>query len=87
VRSVPFAAVWLLRPSLLLGERGETRPGERAAELVLRPLGPLMRGPLRRFRPIHADDVAAAMVRLALSDGSGGVVESDRLRDVARAAR
>jgi uncharacterized protein YbjT (DUF2867 family) len=84
VQALPFAAVWVLRPSLLLGERGETRPGERAAQLVLRPLGPLMVGPLRRYRPIHARDVAAAMVRLALSDAAGGVVENDRLHDLAR---
>jgi uncharacterized protein YbjT (DUF2867 family) len=83
VRAIRFAAVWVVRPSLLLGEREETRPGEKAAELVLRPLGPLMVGPLRRYRAIHARDVAAAMLRLALSDGTGGVVENDRLHDLA----
>jgi uncharacterized protein YbjT (DUF2867 family) len=87
VRAVPFQAVWVVRPSLLLGEREETRPGEKAAELVLRPLGPLMRGPLRRYRAIPARDVAAAMVRLALSDGTGGVVENDRLHDLVRDGR
>ena len=84
VKRLPFRAVWILRPSLLLGSRAEARFGERVAAALSRPLAPLLVGPLRRYRPIPADDVAAAMLRLAALDGTGGVVESDGIAALAR---
>lgn len=69
---------WFVRPSLLLGERADKRPGERMADLALRPISPLMRGPLRRYRPIQAAVVAAAMLELARRSG-GGILESERI--------
>lgn len=79
VRAAPLRAVWIFRPALLLGDRAEVRIGERVAEAVLRPIAPLMLGPLRRYRPVQAADVARAMIRCALADGTGGVVESDQI--------
>jgi len=66
VPGVGYPRMVIFRPSLLLGEREESRPGERVAEWVMRPLGPLMRGPLARYRPVEAERVARAMVRRAL---------------------
>lgn len=84
VRALPFQSVHILRPSLLLGKRKEFRLGERIAEAATRPIRPLMRGPLRRFRPIPARAVAAALVRLAEERRSGvRTVESDQIRDLA----
>ena len=71
-----FPSCSVLRPSLLLGPRPEPRLGERLAELVMRPLGPL----LGKYRPIHAAVVAGAMVRLAAAARPGFTVyESDRI--------
>ena len=84
VKRLPFRAVWILRPSLLLGERAERRAGERIATLLFRPLAPLMRGRLRRYRPIAAHDVALAMLALAHSGGTGGVVENEAIEALAR---
>lgn len=81
VRTAGIARVWVFRPSLLLGEREEMRMGERVAEWVMRPLSPLMAGPLRRYRPVHARQVAAAMVALAFSNSPGGTVESEEIPD------
>jgi len=84
VSDLPFDSVTLLRPSLLLGEREEPRSGERAAGLLLRPLSPLLLGPLQRLRPIEAETVARAMVRLALAPPFGVLpVESGRIREIA----
>lgn len=69
---------WFVRPSLLLGDRAENRLGERMAEFALRPIAPFMRGPLRRYRPVRAAAVAAAMLELARHPG-GGVLESERI--------
>jgi uncharacterized protein YbjT (DUF2867 family) len=63
---VGYPRLVIFRPSLLLGDRDEVRPGERVAEWIMKPLGPLMRGPLRRYRPVEAAWVARAMVRRAL---------------------
>lgn len=71
VSELPFKAVHLLRPSLLLGERSEPRP----AEDWSKPLAPLwswfLWGPLGRYRPVAAEAVAAKMVELAKSDQEG----------------
>lgn len=71
VSLLEIPSIVLLRPSLLLGDRDESRPGERVAGFLLRPLGPLLRGPLAPLRPIHAREVAAAMAALAWSSGPG----------------
>lgn len=86
VKHFPFRALWILRPALLLGEREEFRLGERIAELVIRPLSFLLVGRFRRYRPVHARDVAGAMLRLAAEEGTGGVVESERIPAIAAGA-
>jgi uncharacterized protein YbjT (DUF2867 family) len=65
VRKLPFRAVQIFRPSLLLGNRGEFRLGERVGMLAA-PIMPLfLPGRLRRYRPISASSVAGAMVHTA----------------------
>lgn len=66
-----FEAVHILRPSLLLGPRRESRPAERLFQLLSPLYSPLMRGPLRKYRPVGADVVAAAMVQLAREPATG----------------
>ncbi len=83
VKHFPFRALWIVRPALLLGDREEFRLGERIAELVIRPFSPLLVGRLRRYRPVQALDVAAAMLHLAEAEGTGGVVESERIPELA----
>lgn len=82
VQGVPFPSVVILRPSLLLGERSERRPGERVAQGVMGPLSFLMVGPLRKYRAVEGRTVARAMIRLA-NDGGRGVriVESDGIQE------
>ncbi|MGH8490027.1 MAG: oxidoreductase [Gammaproteobacteria bacterium] len=84
VRKLPFDGVHIFRPSLLLGERREIRPGERLAILAGRAVGLMFVGPLGRYRPIAARAVAAAMIRIA-KDATRGVhvYESDRIRGLA----
>jgi uncharacterized protein YbjT (DUF2867 family) len=72
------------RPSLLLGDRHEHRRGESAAIIASRFLAPLLIGPMRKYRPVEADDVAAAMVQAANLDLPSGAIESDRIAQMAR---
>ncbi len=85
VAAMGIPRVVILRPSLLLGERRETRPAERLAGITLRILSPILAGPLRRWRPVHARTVARAMIRALNDEGESGVriVESDAIARVA----
>ena len=74
----------IMRPSLLLGERRETRWGERAGELGLRLASPLLKGSLARYRPVHARAVARAMIAASRHSAPGvRVVESDEIPSLA----
>jgi uncharacterized protein YbjT (DUF2867 family) len=71
ISALTLRAVHILRPSLLLGAREERRTAEAAGQAVGRFLSPLLVGPLRRYRPIHADTVARALCRIARADQAG----------------
>lgn len=74
VQAVGFDGVALFRPSLLLGEREESRPAEKAAAALSGVLSWAMSGPLARWKPVEAVSVAAAMLAV-----SGGVLEGVRV--------
>jgi len=69
-----FARMDLLRPSLLLGERAASRPGEQFAQLLAPLYNPLLAGPLDRYRAIDAGAVARAVVNLVGRDEPGRYV-------------
>jgi uncharacterized protein YbjT (DUF2867 family) len=73
IRALPYRSVTIVRPSLLLGERGEFRLGES--------IGKLFAGIVpRRYRPVHARAVAATMLRAAVEDRAGiRVIESKEI--------
>lgn len=75
------ASLVIARPSLLDGDREQWRPGERIALLVTRPLRTLMPA---RFRPIHARDVAAALVLAARDPNPAPRLESAQLQGAAQ---
>lgn len=56
----------ILRPSLLTGNRKESRLGERVGAGAMRVLNHLMVGPLQKYRSIESKQVAFAMMQKAL---------------------
>jgi uncharacterized protein YbjT (DUF2867 family) len=81
VRKLPYRAIQIFRPSLLLGERSDFRLGERVARVVAPLMALVLFGPLRRYRPIQAADVARAMVNIAHEAPRGpNVFEYDAMR-------
>jgi uncharacterized protein YbjT (DUF2867 family) len=60
--ALPLDALHIFRPSFLLGDRTESRPGEAIATTLSRAAGGLLLGGLRRYRPIDVDQVGCAMV-------------------------
>lgn len=88
IAALPFESVHLLRPSLLLGKRGESRPAEAAVQALAPLLSWVLVGPLRKYRPIGAVVVAKAMLRLAAQAAPGvQIIESDRLLTLGADAR
>jgi uncharacterized protein YbjT (DUF2867 family) len=71
VAEAGYPTVHILRPSLLLGARGEKRPAEEWAQRLSPLLAPLFIGPLAPYAPVRAEAVAQAMLRLALLPASG----------------
>jgi uncharacterized protein YbjT (DUF2867 family) len=61
LRALPFEALYLFRPSILLGSRQEERPGERLGMAAARALEWAMVGSFRKYRPMPAAVLARAM--------------------------
>ena len=83
VRAAGLEQTWCFRPSLLVGERSESRPAERAGIAFAKLMVPLLQGPLRRYRAVEADAVAAAMIAVALNGHPPGAIESDEIAQLA----
>lgn len=82
--SLPFQAVHIFRPSLLLGQRAESRTGESLAIVAARIFQFLCVGPLRKYHPVSASKVGHAMVAAAMSNANGRFVyEYNRIIELA----
>jgi uncharacterized protein YbjT (DUF2867 family) len=78
LQSLGFRSVTILRPSLLLGDRTESRFGEEVAKRI----GWILPG---KYRPVQARDVARVLVLCARQDAPGvRIIESDEIRELAR---
>ena len=85
VRKLPLPGIQIFRPSILAGERSESRPFERVGLAAFSAVSFAMVGPLRRYRPVAADDVARAMLEVARREIPGvNVYDSDRIEEIAR---
>ena len=81
IRKLPYQAIQIFRPSLLLGHRPAFRLGEKIAMLVAPLMPALLFGRLRRYRPIQAATVAQAMITIAHEAPRGpNVFEYDAMR-------
>ncbi|MEM1123957.1 MAG: NAD(P)H-binding protein [Bacteroidota bacterium] len=65
VKRLPFWAIHILQPSLLLGDREETRIGEQIATKVTSVINRFTDGMLGIYTPIEGKTVGKAMVQLA----------------------
>ena len=72
LRALGFEGLAIVRPSLLVGERSESRPGERLAVAVTGLLGPLLK-PFAS-RPIAGATVARALAAIAKAPPTGARV-------------
>jgi uncharacterized protein YbjT (DUF2867 family) len=81
VKRLQFDGIHIFRPSFLIGKRAAGRPVEQLAGLVSPLVSWVLVGRLRRYRPIRAEAVARAMVRVAREAARGvHLYESDEIR-------
>jgi uncharacterized protein YbjT (DUF2867 family) len=70
LQEMDWPGLGIVRPSVIAGERAESRPMERLSERLLRFAPPT-------WRPVEARDIARSMVAVALAEPSGlTIVES-----------
>lgn len=68
LKKIPFQALYIFRPSLLLGKRDENRFAESAGKIVMRIIAPLLP---KKIRGIHASHVAQSMIQEIQKDRKG----------------
>lgn len=61
LRGLDYPTTWIFRPSLITGDRPESRAGEAVASFFMAGLKHVMVGGLRKYRPIAGETIARAM--------------------------
>ena len=84
IKNQNFDKIGIMRPSFLLGNSKEKRIGEKFGIMLFKLLTPILVGPLRKMRPIEAEIVAKAMVKLANENINQSIFESNEIAELVR---
>lgn len=74
IRQLNFASFATFRPSMLLGNRTEFRLGEKIGKVVMQSLSFAFIGKLKRYKAIHVNQVASAMIKYSKTGKVGNVI-------------
>ncbi|MDF1517054.1 MAG: NAD(P)H-binding protein [Lutibacter sp.] len=74
---------YILRPSIIGGNRNENRPMEKIGVAIFKLLQPLMLGKLKKYRIIEAENIAKAILYLANKKPEINIIESDKIQELA----
>lgn len=76
---------FLVRPSIIFGPRKEKRLGENLGKILAKIISPIMIGPLKRYKGIHTQTIARAMVKLCNNEVNlSGIIESEKLLEIGK---
>ena len=78
-----FSILGIMRPSFLVGNRKEKRPGEEVGIFFFKIFSPLLLGPLKKMRPIQSEKVAKAMIKVANENLKKTIFESNEIAELA----
>ena len=78
-----FSILGIMRPSFLLGNRKEKRPGEEVGIFFFKIFSPLLLGPLKKMRPIQSEKVAKVMINVANENLKKTIFESNEIAELA----
>lgn len=83
VSKLELNSLYFFRPSLLLGDRKDFRIGEKVGEVVSGVFSFVFVGGLKKYKPISAEIVAKAMLKMSLTFKTGiHYFESDEISDL-----
>ncbi len=74
IQHLNFNSFASFRPSMLLGNRQEFRLGENIGKIVMEGLSFAFIGKLKRYKAIHVNQVANAMIKQAKSNKTGNII-------------
>lgn len=75
---------YIFQPSLIAGDRVESRPWEKFAMQVMKILNPIFVGGLKKYRSIHPETIARAMIIVANEGYSRKKIPSDEIKQIAK---
>lgn len=85
ISKIKFKRTNIFRPSLILGDRKESRPMERFAQMIGKLFSFLFFGPLKKYRPIPAKTIASAMLKAAKLKTEGLMIyNSDQIEELGK---
>lgn len=73
---------YLLRPSMIGGNRAEHRSGEKFFIKAFKMINPLLIGGLKKYRLIEAESIANAMIKLSNEKPIKNIIESDEIQKI-----
>lgn len=80
IAELGFDSFIIMRPSMLLGDRNESRLGESIGKAVMTTFDFMIAGPFKKYKAIHAKTVAGAMLKASKDNFEGRVIfESDKI--------
>ena len=82
IKKLNFPKLSIIRPSILLGNRTENRIGEKIGIFIMKSFSPLFLGKMKKYKPIRAEDVAKAMIKIAENNFQQTIFESDKLIEI-----
>ena len=82
LKSLNFLKLGIVRPSFLIGDRKETRIGEKIGIFFFKLMSPFFFGPLKKMKPIHSEKVAKAMIKIANENLGKTILESDEIVEI-----
>lgn len=85
INKLEIPAIYILRPSFIMGERDEFRFGEKLGSYVIKGVNFLLTGKMKKYRGIKAITIAKAMVSLAKTgDLKKLIFESDSIQKMVK---
>ncbi|WP_044400927.1 NAD(P)H-binding protein [Lacinutrix sp. Hel_I_90] len=82
VLSKNIDTIYVMQPALIGGEREEKRLGEYVAKVLMKLINPFLIGALKKYKSIHPETIASAMVWLANNPYESGRIKSGVIQKI-----
>ncbi len=83
VLSKKIKNTYILQPSIIGGNRDETRIGEKIGLVIFRVLQPFFFGKLKKYKITEAEHIAQAMIKLANTPSAEKIITSNQIKELA----